>query len=487
MIQLSRQNSASVKKYPERILQFGAGNFLRGFVNWIVEVLNNETTFNANVIVIKPTKGRDYIDLKAQDGLFHLCQEGYKKGKVTSESVLISNISTIINPYIEWKLYMETAKISELRFIISNTTEAGIQRNDNDSFTDQPAVEFPAKLTQWLFARYSFFQGDLTKGCILLPCELIDNNGEALRNCIHYYIELWKLGSDFSQWIDTANYFCNTLVDRIVSGFSGDKAQTIENDTGLTDKLQVSSEIYHSWIIDGPEFIQKELPVSKTDLNIRFVNDLTPFKKIKVRILNGAHTSLVPVAFLYGMDTVRESVENGYIDDFLRHIIFHEICPTLDFDKSELEQFSNDALERFKNPFIEHALMSISLNSIAKFKTRLVPTIIDFSLREKKLPKHILFSLASLIIFYKGMRNGETIDLKDDTSVLDFFQRQWELIDGSDESMAQLVVAVLSNHSFWDQDLSIIPDLNFEVTKNIIMITRKGMKNALESLLTINR
>lgn len=466
--------------YPNKILQFGGGNFLRCFVNWMVQILNEETNFNAGVIIVKPTKPGDYKKLKLQDGLFTTVLEGIKNGNLVEEKRLIDCVQDIVNPYLEWQKYLNIAKKEDLRFVVSNTTEAGIKFNPKDKYNDKPPQEFPAKLAILLHHRYKYFNGDLSKGFIILPCELIESNGEELQKIILKYANFWELEDDFKNWILKANFFCNTLVDRIVSGYPKNQIIQIEKELQYQDKLVVSGEIYHSWIIQtqNPE-IKKEIPFNKTDLNVNFVTNLDNYRTLKVRILNGAHTTLVPIGYLFGIDKVRESLEDVIVRKFLEDTIFNEICLTLDFSKKELDHFVNDVLDRFKNPYLEHELMSISLNSISKYKTRVLPSVLEYIRRKNKLPKNMLFSLAALFAFYKGIRNGKKIALKDDKKVLDFFTKLWGLYDEGNLKIESLTKTVLANTELWGIDLNKSNGLQVVVCHYLTNIINEGMVMAL--------
>lgn len=481
----STYSSTSANEHPIKILQFGGGNFLRGFFNYIVQVLNLETQFEASVIVIKPTAKGSYKDLRKQNGCFYLLQEGYLGEELKSELVLINNIRSVVNPYNEWDQYMASAKIPSIKYVVSNTTEAGIRYVENEKFENQPAHEFPAKLTQWLYKRFEHFNGDDQKGCCFLPSELIENNGLELKQCILRYAADWNLGDDFENWIENQNVFYNTLVDRIVSGFPKTRAEALQKEIAYQDKLLVASEYYLSWVIEGPDKIQTDFPVSKTNLNIKFVKDLSTYRKIKVRILNGAHTALVPVAYMCGIDLVRNSLEDKAIETFLRKVVYEDILPVLKMDQKELEEFAQSVFERFSNPYIDHELLSISLNSISKFKTRLLPTIIDSIKDNNRIPKHILFSLAALILFYKGKRNNMAIQLKDEPQVLQFFTEKWDLKTHHAISYKALCIQVLSNKLFWGIDLNVYPEISDQLCEYLQAMDKKGMTVALKEFLNL--
>lgn len=459
-----------------KVLQFGGGNFLRAFVDWMIQELNDKTDFDSNVIVIKPTNNGAYDALRKQEGLFHVLTNGIKDGKLVSDIQLITCINQVINPYKEWDTFLKSAEDPDVRFIVSNTTEAGIQFSTNDQLEDHPAHEFPGKLTQWLYHRFEFFNGDKTKACIFLPCELIESNGQKLRSCILDYATNWNLPNTFSDWIQKENKFCNTLVDRIVPGFPKDQATEVFEKINCHDELLVSAEPYHIWVIETNIDIEAEIPFSKAGLNIVLTHDLQDYRTLKVRILNGAHTLMVPVGYLSSVETVREAVEDQDVGQFITDAINEEIMPSLSFPKETLQTYAGDVLDRFKNPFVQHRLLSISLNSIAKFKTRLFPTLLDYHAKTGKLPKRIVFSLASLLWFYRGKRGAEKIALNDNKEVLQFFEELWQNYEMKKISLDRLVSTILQKQEFWNSDLTNIPYLQNQLVRIITRFEEQGFE-----------
>ena len=482
-MKLNRTLSNKPNTNPERILQFGGGNFLRAFCDWMFDVLNKTTDFNGSVVVVKPTKRGDYTELREQEGLFHVALDGVRKGELVSEVTLVESVSRVIQPYTEWEAFLATAENPEMRFIVSNTTEAGIKFSEMDEFTDQPPHEFPAKLTKWLHHRFKYFNGASDKGCIMLPCELIEDNGIALRDAILNYARHWNLGFDFQDWITEHNHFCSTLVDRIVSGYPKDRAAAIYKQTGFNDPLLVAGEDYHSWVIKAPSFVQNELPFSKTDLNVQFVEELAAYREMKVRILNGAHTSLVPVGYLAGIRTVKESMDDPAVSNHVMQVLSKEVKPTLtDFKETEIDEFIKSVLDRFRNPTLKHYLISISLNSTSKFQARLLPAFTEYTEANGTFPNRIAFSLACMIRFYKGDFNGEKIDVKDDTEVLEFFSNEWNKVDSGAQSLEDLVRSTLSNPTIVGDDLTKYEGLVVFITKSINDIERTGVHACLKKL-----
>lgn len=458
-------------------MQFGGGNFLRAFSLWMIEKLNKESAFNAGVAVIKPTPFGDYQLLKEQEGNYHVLLNGLQKGSLVRSLTKINCIDKIVNPYTDWNDYLALAESPTIRFIISNTTEAGIVFNPKDSSTDTPPKEFPAKLTLWLYHRYLHFNGSPTKGCLILPCELIPDNGQVLEKCIISYANSWGLEKGFIQWVETSNYFYNTLVDRIVSGFPKKEAKEVFREIGAEDPLLVAGEYYHSWILNGPIEFENEWPTVDDLLNIQVVDDLEAYRKMKVRLLNGAHTILVPMGLLSGISTVREAVENPVLHKFLLKVLEEDVIPSLDIDMRECDVFTQNVIERFKNPSIEHQLSSISLNSISKFKTRLLPSIEAYIQKGEALPVRLVAVWAALLLFYRGGNKENKITLRDDAAVISYFKKLWEV-----KEYEEITLNVLSNKSFWDEDYSQDSNLVELLSNYMKQIDEKGVQWVMKSL-----
>jgi tagaturonate reductase len=482
-MKLNKETFKEYKKYPEKVLQFGEGNFLRAFVDWQIDKMNKEADFKGSVVVVQPIENGLVDKLNEQDGLYHLYLQGIKDGNAVKEHSVINSISRGINPYVQYDEYLKVATQSELRFVISNTTEAGIAFDENDKLEDKPQKSYPGKLTMFLYHRFNFFKGDKNKGLIIIPCELIDRNGEKLKNIILKYTELWNLGEEFLTWINNANTFCCSLVDRIVPGYPRDTIKEVIEELGYEDNLVDVGEQFHLWVIEGPEWIKNEFPTDKAGLNVKFVEDMTPYRTRKVRILNGAHTSLVPVAYLYGLETVGQAVEHDVIGRYIRETIYDEIIPTLDLPEEELKYFAGAILERFANPFVNHYLMSIALNSMSKFETRDLPSLKEYVNRKGEVPKKLSFSLAALIEFYKGKRGEEDIKLADNADILDLYKSLWQNYDGTEVGLKNIVTIVLAYENNWKMNLNEIEGLTDKVTNYLIKIEKLGIKEALKEVM----
>lgn len=387
--------------FPIKVVQFGDGNFLRGFADYVIDLLN-EKGFNGGVAVVKNRPGGSVSDLQKQDGMFTLFTEGIKNGKSLRNNRVVSSISSIVNPYKDYNAYLALAEAPELKIILSNTTEAGIVFNDKDAdYANHPHYSFPAKLTALLYRRFIHFDGDEEKGCVILPCELIENNADALKNIVLQYATLWQLGDDFVKWINTCNRFYNTLVDRIVSGYPKDNAEQYTSVLPYKDALITVCEPYLFWAIEGDEELLKHFPFHKIDENILLVPQLAPYRLRKVRILNGLHTVLAQVAHLLGKTTVRESMEDGFCESFLLTALREEILPTIPLPYEECNTYAAEVLDRFRNPFLNHRLTDIALNSVSKFRARLLPVISDYYNVKGTLPSHLVYTLACLFYIYK--------------------------------------------------------------------------------------
>lgn len=472
---LNRTTTEKPQKHTVKILQFGEGNFLRAFVDWMVDILNQTTGFNGAVQIIQPIQHGMGAALNAQEGLYHVLLNGIQQGKPVRELRLITCVAGVINPHEDYRAFLKTAENPDLEFIISNTTEAGISFNPLDSHVDVPGESFPAKLTALLFHRYKFFKGDPGKGPTVMPCELIEKNGEALQNAILQYIDHWKLEDGFKAWVNGHVLFCNTLVDRIVPGYPKDAAEELWKETGYEDRMLVTAEPFHLWVIEpkvtsphSMEKLQRALPLEGAGLQVKFVDDLAPYRMRKVRILNGAHTAMVPVGYLRGLRTVREVIDDSYAGPFIRKTIEEEIIPTLDLAREELQQFADDIIERFQNPYIRHELMSISLNSISKYQVRVLPSVLEYIRRRGKLPRRLLHALAALILFYKGEWQGSVISVNDTPSVLASLQKAWKQDDPR-----KVIHEILSNTDLWKTDLTQIDGLPSEVETQMRALTEQ--------------
>ncbi len=464
---------------PERIIQFGEGGFLRAFVDWIVFNMNEKTNFNSSIVVVQPIENGLIDILNAQDGLYHLNLQGIDKDQPVDSIQLIDVISRGLNPYKHFEDYLQLAENPEMRFIVSNTTEAGIAFDPNCKLTDAPAKSYPGKLTQLLYHRYKTFDGATDKGFLIFPCELIFHNGQMLKKCIQQYITLWELGEDFLQWFDQSCGIFSTLVDRIVPGYPKDTIDQILEKIQIEDKLVVKGEIFHLWVIEAPESVAKEFPADKAGLNVLFVPSEKPYHDRKVTMLNGPHTVLAPVAYLSGLNIVSESLAHEVIGPFINKVMFNELMETLDLPKEELEKFGKAVLDRFRNPYVKHYVTSIMLNSFPKFKARDLPGLKTYLERKGTLPKGIVLGLAAICTYYKGgLRGSDEIVVNDDKQIMDLLTELWATKD-----TLKVAEGVLANNYIWGEDLTQINGLTQLLKENLDSIRDNGMLATVKSIL----
>jgi len=478
MEKLSRKSANVTKTYPERIIQFGEGNFLRAFVDWIVFKMNNKADFNSSVVIVQPLANGMIDMLNDQDGLYHLNLQGLDKGKAVDSIELIDVVSRCLNPYSQFQDYLKLAENPDMRFVISNTTEAGIAFDESCKLDDASASSFPGKLTQLLYHRFKTFAGAMDKGLIMLPCELIFHNGTELKKCIEQYIAFWNLGEEFAQWFENACGVYCTLVDRIVPGYPRDTINEILEKVQLEDKMVVKAEIFHLWVIEAPESVAKEFPADKAGLNVLFVPSEKPYHDRKVTLLNGPHTVMSPVAYLSGIDTVSEGLKDDVIAKFVDKVMFKELLETLDLPKAELEKFGADVLDRFKNPFVKHFYTSIMLNSFPKFKTRDLPGLKIYLERQGKLPAGLVLGLAGIITYYKGGKRGDVeIVPNDDKAITDLLTELWSTGD-----VAKVAQGVLAADFIWGEDLNLVEGLTAKIVENLTSIQEKGMYETVKAI-----
>ncbi|MBQ9198406.1 MAG: tagaturonate reductase [Clostridia bacterium] len=477
-----------LRSAPEKVMQFGEGNFLRAFVDDFFDIANEKADYNGKVVLVQPIASGLTDLINAQEGLYTLYLRGSEKGRKVDDKRVISCVSRAINPYGSWDKVLELAKSPDLEIVVSNTTEAGIVHEDESRFDQQPPISFPAKLTRVLFERYTAGQ----PGLIILSCELIDNNGRELQKCVNQYIDDWQLNEGFRAWVNEQNIFCSTLVDRIVPGRIRDEEEVkaLAAANGYDDPLTDVGEVFGFWAIEGPDGLEDRLPFKKAGVPVTVVPDVTPYKKRKVRILNGAHTGFVLGAYLAGFDIVRDCMHDETVLGFMNKMLYEEVIPTLPLDKKYLQAFAEAVQDRFNNPFVNHELMSISLNSTSKWRARNMPTLLDYLESNGKLPACLTASLAAYIAFYsndvqaltdKGLvcrrAKGNEYTVSDDRWVLEFY---WSHKDDAPED---LVRAVLANTDMWGQDLTALPGFETAVANCLNIIRTEGALAAYKACL----
>lgn len=479
-----------LKNAPERVLQFGEGNFLRAFADYWFDMANEKAGWNGKCVLVQPiAQGLTQL-INRQEGLYTLYLRGRQNGEKVDAKRVISSVSRCLNPYEkqDYDAMMDVAAGEALEYIVSNTTEAGIVYDPSCRLEDCPPASFPAKLTQVLLHRWRAGR----PGVVVLSCELIDNNGKELLRCVNQYIKQWGLEEGFARWVNGDCTFCSTLVDRIVPGRIRDAAEAarLEDENGYRDALIDVGEVFGVWNIEGPEWLAEKLPFRAAGLNCLVVPDVTPYKKRKVRILNGAHTGFVLGAYLAGYDIVRDCMQDDVILGFMNRMLHEEVIPTLPLDRQDLEAFAAAVQDRFNNPFINHELMSITLNSTSKWRARNMPSLLEYAQTAGKLPPCLAMSFAAYIAFYSSdiqalteqglvcrRPKGNEYTVSDDRWVLEFYYSRRGV---SDET---LVHDVMTNEKMWGQDLTLVPGFEQAAAENLRRIRTEGARAAFAACL----
>jgi tagaturonate reductase len=478
--------------FPERMLQFGEGNFLRCFAGWMVNTMNARGLFNGRIVVVQPIEDGMVGALNEQDGLYTVVLRGVQGSRIIERREIVTAVSRGINPYADWRGFLDTASQPELRFVVSNTTEAGIAYVEEPRPSAACPRSFPAKVAAWLAERFRRLGGSAASGIIFLPCELIDRNGDALKACVLRHAEAWGLGHPFIRWLTAHNRFLNTLVDRIVPGYPQDEAAKLTAELGYEDRLLTAGEIFHTWVIEADERIAVQLPLTTAGLSVVWTADLAPYRLRKVRILNGAHTMTALAAFLAGLDTVQEAVSDPLFGRYLRKGIFQEILTLPALPRAGTRVFAESVLERLANPFIRHRLQSIALNSVSKYRVRVLPSLLEYWSAHGRLPAVLTFSLAALLAFYRGTeiregglqaaRAAGEYTVKDEPDVLAACAEAWGAFERHRDPET-VCRRLLARADFWGEDLAARPLLVDVVAAHLADILRGGVGRAVRALL----
>jgi tagaturonate reductase len=459
-------------RYPVKILQFGTDNFLLGFADWIVQEANDKAGFNAGVSVIQSTPNGAILN--NQEGVFTVILKGIYEEEFVRKQYKIDAIQRVVNPHKNYLSFLDEALNPDLQFIISNSIEGGIIFTPTD-ILDNLASSFPGQLTQLLFHR---FKNKLNNSLLILPTELIEQNGIALKACIKKYAEHWGLSTEFDTWLTRHITFCNTLVDRIVSGVPKKPKETFYNELGYADDLALEGEWFYLWVIDGPRWIEEVLPFKKAGLHVVYTHDLTPYRLRKVRILNGAHTCMACVGYLAELSNVREAIEHPVIGTFVKRMIFDDIISTLPGDLIELEKFAEEVIIRFRNPAIDHQLIAITHESFSKFSVRVIPSLLAYVEKNGAVPERIAYSIAALLFFYRG--EGRPLNDRDD--LISFMSQAWKETGSSISSMKNICEKVFARQDLWGSDLTRVPHLVERTAHYLFDINQKGIIESLKNL-----
>jgi len=476
--------------YPEKVLQFGTGALLRGFADYFIDKANKKNVFKGRIVAVSSTgSGRDEA-LKEQDGLFTLKKEGIKNGEISKEYIQVASISRTLSAVSEWEAVLKCAENPDMDIILSNTTEVGIQYVE-ESIVGNPPSSFPAKLLAFLFARYNFWKGNPDKGMMIIPCELIVDNADKLKEILLKVSEYNKLEHAFTEWLLSSNTFCNTLVDRIVTGYPEEStAKETFEEIGYTDKMLTVCEVYSLWAIQGNEIVRKRLGFADANEEIIITEDITPYRERKLRILNGGHSISIALGYLCGKNNVIDCMNNHEISSFFEKVILTEIVPTLPVDQEYAKLFANEVLDRFRNPFLQHALLSISLQFTSKMQARNVLTIERFIEKFKKTPDFISLGFAAYLWFmrssiqdgkYVGEHNGTSYIINDNSASV--LSQYWDNVDTSnDNSISEFVSIVLADQALWKIDLSVHTNFVNVVSGFLKSIIKNGAYSTLVEL-----
>ncbi len=477
---LNRTTAHAPQVHPVRAIQFGAGRFLRGFFDWMVDRLNQEVDFQAAVAVVRPTDQGPYQELLDQEGLFHVVLRGLQDGRPVDEITLVRCVADAVQPYQAYRAFLALATLPGVRLVVSNTTETGIRFQPEPFPVDRPAETFPGKLTALLYRRFQHVEGAADGGWILLPCELIQDNGHRLQEAVLQYAAHWDLPSGFHTWVERACLFCNTLVDRIVTGWPQEGADALLDRVGFQDRLLTVAEPYHLWAIQAPEWVAQAFPAPAAGLNVHFVQDITPFRERKVRLLNGAHTAMTPLGLLAGLETVGQVVDDPELGPFIRALMEEEIVPSMDRPRTELEAYVAQVWDRFRNPFLRHRLADIVLYSVSKWRVRLLPTLLGYTERYGQLPPRTVLALAGLLRLYRGEWKGHPLPIRDEAEPVARIQAAWAA-GGTPEAIA---ARLLQDTGLWGQDLTALPGLVSTVARALEELERQGVRAVLRPLLS---
>lgn len=477
------------KDAPVKVLQFGEGNFLRAFVDYFFDLANEKAGYNGKVAVVQPIATGRKKELNDQDGLYTVILRGIQNGEKIVQKRIVSSLSQVINPYEVFDTLLAYAADPQIRFVVSNTTEAGIAYDPSCKAEDKPAASFPGKVTQVLYERYRKLGGSNAPGFVFLSCELIDHNGEELHRCVNCYIDQWELEDDFRAWVNEKNIFCSTMVDRIVTGYPRAEAAQLNEENGYVDQNLDTGEIFAVWYIEGPAFLEEELPFKKAGLPVIVCPDCRPFKQEKVRILNGVQTTITLAAYLAGNDIMRFALQDKAVAGFAHNVVYKEIIPTLPYSEEfpfthkDLLEYARVIFDRLNNPFIDHQLMAISLNTTSKWKARVMPSLLEYAAMYGRVPVGLTLGFCAYLCFYHGFdlredglvntRDGKEYVINDDRSVLEFYYAH------RNDTLAELAEAVCAKEDWWGLDLTTVPTFLDECKRLLNKIENEGMQAAI--------
>lgn len=473
--------------HPEKILQFGTGRLLRGLPDYYVDKANKMGIFNGSIVAVKSTNKGDVKAYKTQDNLYTLCERELRGEKLIERNTICSTISRVIVAQEEWSQVLACAHNKELQIIISNTTEVGIQFLADDMINANPPKSYPGKLLAFLYERYKAFGGSRQSGMVIIPTELITNNGRELQTIVIKLAQQNNLEPNFIEWLIGSNSFCNSLVDRIVSVPTSSAMQVWEKDLGYRDDLITITEVYSLWAIEGDDSVKVMLPFYKADKGIIIQPDIDMYRELKLRLLNGTHTLTCGVAFLAGYDTVQQTMEDRITESFISDLMHHEIAPAIPYkiDQETVAEYAANVLNRFRNPYIHHYWKNITLNYSSKIRMRCIPLLLNYMNILNTVPPLFALSFAAYLWFMKavkkknedyfGLHQGEPYLIEDEKA--NEFYSLWQ-----NNSPEVLVGKVLKNEILWGSDLTLLSGFQQAVTDNLNSIAKIGMKETIKNI-----
>ena len=465
---------------PERVVQFGTGGFHRGFIDYFIDAANRQGKFGGRIVAVSSTGSGRVDSLNDQNGLYTLVTEGLENGRATREFRLVSSLSRAVDAVEQWDEVLELARNPDLELVVSNTTEVGIE-DDPDDVPGTPPGSFPGKLTLFLAERALAFELSRDAGLTVVPCELIDHNADRLRSLVLGLARRWNLGAGVIGWIERNVIFCNSLVDRIVPGTpSGERLQAFEDLLGYRDEMLTVCEPYHLFAIEVRGESPEELRFAEADLGVVLAGDIEPYRLRKMRLLNGAHTLLAPLALQCGVSTVHEAVSDDLIGAFLRRTMYDELVRSLDVPGAGT--FAREVVERFSNPFLAHPLFAITLHGTTKLRVRVVPSIVEFTEREGRAPDLIAFGFAAYLLFLRGELHEERRTAGLPVPADEQGMRIQDLWNGKRTPEA-VALEACRMEDLWGVDLTRLSDFAQRVASHLTNIERGGVRSPLGQLL----
>ena len=475
----------TIFELPEKVLQFGTGVLLRGLPDYFINKANQLGIFNGRIVVVKSTSKGDSSAFEKQDGLYTLCVRGLQNGEKVQENIIHASVSRVLSANEDWEQILECAHDQNMQVIISNTTEVGIQLV-NDDIRRHPPVSFPGKLLAFLYERYQAFNGSKQTGMVIIPTELISDNGKLLESIVQELAHLNGLEETFIEWLKSCNYFCNSLVDRIVTGKPDEDIHAaLENELGYKDELLIMSEAYRLWAIEGDEKIKKLLSFAEADGGVIIEPNIELHKELKLRLLNGTHTLSCSLAFLAGFSTVKQAMDDDIISSYISGVMQNEIAPSIPYevDLNIARDFGAKVLDRFRNPYINHHWIDITMQLSSKMKMRCIPLLQKHYKKNETPPELMALGFAAYLYFLKpvkevkgkfyGELNGQEYLIQDDCA--EIFMKRWQTL-----MPAELVKEVLRDSAFWGEALNVLPGFETVVAEKLNLLISSGAKKAIE-------